>query len=610
MKFNRLQASISNNADQSPSLYMAFCAVESLFADLEDNCGSEISLCPVGDERLPSKLVWLCRIINEIYRDNSEELQRNRSRLDAAMEKLNETREKLEESASEQEKLEKIRAEYAVLEKRLQGSSSAAEEYEKLSAKCRQAKQTLEQLGTFDFSATEEELKKMTADIASKESAKSALQAELKCVCECADGLQREIDGLQAGEQDAKRQLLALQEQHRLAVEENARLSEELNRLEKELIDFGAEKNQLIAKGDEAQQNIELLKGKIAEYREEDLTAKYAELEVVKKEMEQLEDELGTYDSECSRIKEQRGNLIMDIAHKKTESESLSEKLVLAQQKCDKLEREKLCLAEDLSECTQVLEVLQAEVDEFTQKKLPEVKKLQAQELLRKTELQQAVAETENQLASLQDEITKLNDVLPKLEEEVNNNRVVYDALTASCATSSNELESLERQIEELRNNTDEQKIAVYRKQLEEKQQELESIQLECEQMKKETSELGIRLEQMQEERARLRDLKNRHEQGVTVTEKQLRELEFVVNEKYVQEVAALEGQAKLIESVRGKLADSIANMQKILGDAPVTEPISLEDQLKHILRELRLKIDDLRCSLVECAHSLKMEER
>ena len=147
MKFNHLQASISNNANQSPSLYMAFCAVESLFADLEDNCGAELSRCPVGDERLPSKLVWLCRVINEIYSNNDAELQRNRSRLDAAMEKLNETRQELEKSADVYERLENAKAEYAVLEQKLQNSGAAAEEYEKLSEKCRQAKQTPQEGG-------------------------------------------------------------------------------------------------------------------------------------------------------------------------------------------------------------------------------------------------------------------------------------------------------------------------------------------------------------------------------------------------------------------------------------------------------------------------------
>ncbi len=610
MKFNRLQASISNNADQSPSLYMALCAIESLFADLEESYGSDINLCPVGDERLPSKLVWLCRVINEIYRDNSDELQRNRSRLDMAMEKLKETQKELEKSAAVCEELAKLNSEYAVLQQKLESNGAAAAEYEKISAKCRQAKQTLEQLGTFDFVAAENELKQLTADIALKEGEKSALLTKLNQTRECADELEQEVDELKTKEQDLRNQLSALQGKKSSIGEGNESLLDEIDRLTTKLASSQDELSDLVAKRDDIQNNILILQGKIAEFRDESLTAKHAELEAVKEEAEQLEDELNAFEQDCCKIKDKRNQLLIDIAHKKAENESLNEKFADTQQKRDNLEKEKLCLSATLSDSVQKLESLQTEVDELNQKKLPEVWELQTQEQCRKTELEQKVTEAENQLIVLQEEIAKLNDRLPKLEEEVENNRVVYKALAASCAVSSGELESLEKQIEELRNNTDEQKLVVYRKQLEEKQQELENIQLECERMKQETADQGIKLEQLQEERARLRDLKNRHEQGVMVTEKQLRELETVVNEEYIHEVISAEERIKLLENVRSKLSASITNMQKILGKAPVQEPISLEDQLKFELRELRIRTDDLRCSLVECAHSLKLEER
>ena len=610
MKFNHLQASISNNANQSPSLYMAFCAVESLFADLEDNCGAELSRCPVGDERLPSKLVWLCRVINEIYSNNDAELQRNRSRLDAAMEKLNETRQELEKSADVYERLENAKAEYAVLEQKLQNSGAAAEEYEKLSEKCRQAKQTLEQLGTFDFASAEAELKKMTDEIDSKENAKASLLAEINEIRVHADGLNREIAELQKEEKDAKNQLVNLQEQQQNADEENARLREEVNLLETKLVACTDERQQLIIQSDETQNNIDSMQKKISEFREENLLAKSAELEAVKEEMEQLEGERSAFEQECCQIEDKRCQLVMDIARKKAESESLAQKLIIVQQKRDSLEKEKLCLAANLSDCTQTLATLQSEVDILSENKLPEVKEMQEREQLRKAELQRNVNEAENQLNALQNEIKKLNEILPKLEEDVKNNRVVYDALSASCAASSSELESLERQIEELRNNTDEQKRVIYQKQLEEKMQELENVQSECERLKQETSEQGIKLEQLQEERARLRDLKNRHEQGVTVTQKQLRELEFVVNEEYIKEVTSLEDRLQLLEVVRGKLVASITNMQNVLGVTPVQETEVLEELLECDLRELRLRVDDLRSSLVKCAQSLKMEER
>ncbi len=610
MKFDRLKASISNNADEKPSLYMALCAVESLFADLEDNCGKEVSRCPVGDERLPSKLVWLCRVINEIYRDNSEELQRNRSRLDAAMDKLQNTKKELEASSQVAERLASLKAEYAALQRQLERSEEAAEECETLEEQCRQAKRQLEKLSTFDAQTAREDLLRLRGQISQQETAKADLLGQLQQADACVGDLRREVEALQAKEQDMRSQYRNLQQLGQQSREETARLQAQMQAAQQEFAATKAEGQQLVDQREEVKAKIAVLREKIEEFREDNLATKCVELETVQQELQALEAQRHTADDECCRMKEQRSQLVMDIARQKVENEALQEKLALSRQKREGLEAEKAALSTDLSDCLQMLETLQTDVELLTQKRLPEAKALCQQEQLRQTQLREQVEQAQSQNATLQEEIEKLNALLPSLEEEVKNNRVVYDALTASCAASSSELESLERQIAELRNNSDEQKLVIYRKQLEENQQELEKIQAECQHIKDENQQLGEKLEQMQNERARLQELKNRHEQGVLVSQKQLQELEAVATEKYMQEVLELDGRTKLLESVRSKLAASIADMHKILGHTPVEEPISLEERMKNDLRAMQQRIDDLRGALVACAQSLKMEER
>ncbi len=610
MKFNRLKASISNNADEKPSLYMALCAVESLFEDLEDNCGAEVSRCPVGDERLPSKLVWLCRVINEIYRDNSDELQRNRGRLDAAMEKLQNTKKELEASSQVAERLASLKAEYAALQRQLESQEEAAEECESLEEQCRRAKRQLEKLSAYDAQAGREELVRLQAQISAQETSKADLLGQLEQANDCVDALRQEVEVLQAKEQAMRSQYMELRQLGQQTREETARLQADVQAAQDEFADTKAKGQQLVDQRDEIKAKIAILREQIEAFREDNLATKCVELDTVEKELRQLQAQRDSADDECGRMKEQRSQLVMDIARKKVENESLQEKLTLSQQKRDGLEAEKAALSTDLSNCLQALETLQADVEQLTEKRLPEAQALCQQEQQRQEQLQQRLEQANAQNATLQEEIEKLNALLPGLEEEVKNNRVVYDALTASCAASSSELESLERQIAELRNNSDEQKLVIYRKQLEENQQELENIQKDCQRIKQENQQLGEKLEQMQNERARLQELKSRHEQGVLVSEKQLHELEFVATDKYMQEVLELDGRTKLLESVRGKLAGSIADMRKILGQAPVEEAISLEEQMKNDLRALRQRIEDLRCALVECAQSLKMEER
>lgn len=88
MEFKRLKASIAHNQGEKPTIYMAVCAIESLVYDIEDEADSELSVCPVGDETLPTKLAWLCNTVLDIYNDNRDEMTRSRERLDRSVEKV------------------------------------------------------------------------------------------------------------------------------------------------------------------------------------------------------------------------------------------------------------------------------------------------------------------------------------------------------------------------------------------------------------------------------------------------------------------------------------------------------------------------------------------
>ena len=69
MKFDHLLASVRNHEKEEPSLYMAVCMVETLFEDIEEAAGCEIRACAVGDDRLPVRLIWLCRTVEDIFRE-------------------------------------------------------------------------------------------------------------------------------------------------------------------------------------------------------------------------------------------------------------------------------------------------------------------------------------------------------------------------------------------------------------------------------------------------------------------------------------------------------------------------------------------------------------
>lgn len=610
MKFHHLQASIANNADQKPSLYMAMCMVESLFMDIEASCGTELSHCPVGDERLPSRLVWLCRAINEIYQDNSDQLQRNRSRLDGAMAKLADTRKELEALSEVSQQLSAKKAECDALEEQLEDRQEAARECQALTARCTQARQTLEELKQFNPAAVQAELEGLSGQIATLESTKSQLNTRLQQTKQTFSQLFKEANDLQEIEKKSREKMGQLKEILSRKQSDNDHMRTELEGLEANLLALNQESLQLQKEKTDAASAAARLREQLACYRSGELSPAQAELEALRKELARLEECSHTAAADCEGLKSQCQQLILGIGHLNKEKDTLTERLALSRKNLETEKQEKQRLSNALSAAVHELEALQSEVAQLKQNKLPEARELQKQEQLRQEQLRDELARLGSQSAAYKADIEKMNTLLPKLEEDVKKDRVVYDALTASCTASSKELESLERQITELRNNKAEEKLVIYRKQLEENQRQLEEIQRECARIEQKNAQEQKKLEAGQNERARLQELLRRHESGVEATEKQLQELRFAGTEAYIHEISILEDRVKLLDSVRGKLAFAIDNMHHILGYAPVEETISLEEQMKHELRELRLRTEDLREALVACAKSLKMEER
>ena len=91
MELKKLKNSIALNSNEKPSIYSAICMIETLFKDIKDESGVSIQNNPPGDEMLPTKLIWLCRAINEIYTANRTEFNRNTSKLDEKIKQLKET---------------------------------------------------------------------------------------------------------------------------------------------------------------------------------------------------------------------------------------------------------------------------------------------------------------------------------------------------------------------------------------------------------------------------------------------------------------------------------------------------------------------------------------
>jgi chromosome segregation ATPase len=186
----------------------------------------------------------------------------------------------------------------------------------------------------------------------------------------------------------------------------------------------------------------------------------------------------------------------------------------------------------------------------------------------------------------------------------------IYDALTATDSTKTKELESLEQKLKELQDKSDEEKYTIYKRQLEENIASLQKLQSDCEEIKAQDAQLLVDINQLQNKRSELLERKQTHETGKKAAETLLQQLGSLDTEAYRQEVVQVAHQLAVLETVYGKLCVSFAMINKTLGGSPFEQELPLNDQIKKNLTTLKSCATEMRTSLIQCANSLKMEEK
>lgn len=235
MEFSRLRASIANNAGETPSIYMALCMIESLLDDMEDVTGQEIGDLPIGDDTLPTKMVWLCQVMRQIYEEKNGEFARNRTRLDAAVRDLKKVGTELEAFSETADRLSAVKTDLKKRQTVLERAKAEQEEYETIKEQCRQLQLEADSLQCFDKAAEEVKLRALQAETADLAGVKSGLEAERASVLEAMDRIVGETAGLRVEIEQTQARLeqknSALSAMERQCLEARKRESELTGRL-------------------------------------------------------------------------------------------------------------------------------------------------------------------------------------------------------------------------------------------------------------------------------------------------------------------------------------------------------------------------------------------
>lgn len=632
MKFDRLKASVTNNSDQQPSIYMALCMVESLFADIEDEWGGSFSQCPAGDERLTNKLLWLIRSVNGVYNNKSDDLQRNRAKLDTAMAKLQDLEKELAQHAKTADRLAEAQKDCAKLEDKLRQANEKKQRCEALVKEADRLRAEIEELDKVDLVQVEQEIRIMR----SRREDAAAQARKLRTAAE--EFRSRELAPVEKEVERLRSEIAGLQHLINQEAEKKARCEEERGRQQNVLSKLAEEKTQLQAQKQTMDARLNELKaanrdleGELAaveaareaalrraeEIQQRINTIRHTGLDPAEDHVKELEQVLANMERDCGRMSreyqtglERKNQLTQSIAKLKEEVETMTGALQETQERWQRLESDRKRLDDQRTSVLKELDRLQATVENLERKEIPEARELLSREKLRREELTQELEDLKADKTRLEEQIEQLNGQLPDQQAKVKNKQAVYDSLTAAHTASSKQLETLEAQIAELRNKTDQEKLEIYRKQLEATSQQLKDMYEECRRLQESNEALVRRTEECEAERLRLEGIKKKHEKGLQAVETMLRELDLVATEKYARDARETSRRLEQMEKARKKLSATLSMMQDILGYSPVDGDAQLDDRLKTALAELKKRTDQLCEALCSCANSLKMEEQ
>ena len=608
MEFERLKASMINNEQEQPSLYMAICMVESLFMDIEAVTGRDLSACPVGDVKLPVKLIWLCKTIQAIYDHNSDELQRSRARLDQAIAGMHETRAELEKLADVSEQCARAEQEYAIVSDALAQARRRRNALETLEREISDAKQELSELPEIDSEEAAGELARLHGLIQQRKAAFSEQREKLSA----SESLLRELDFQVRSEGEA------LQEQQKKRQELLQKLQDteaDISACRSEQASMHETLKQKRGEYDALMLEQETLGRKIDAQREANESFRAAQLVPLRKTLDELlsADKGGRQEkerllAELNEAKQDKSDRVLQLGSLQAELDEILAQLGGKKELIASAEAQKAQAEKEYAEQNRKLDAMQNAVDTLRKNKETVLTMLQG-ETARRATLESELSELDAQLERLKAEIQRMDETLPEKEQQLQEANGKYEQLTAAYHLNSTELENRRAQIRELEDQTDKEKLATYLHQLERQKAELEGIRAE-------TKEREIQIERGEQElkaaaarRDALRAEQQKHDDDLRALAQTLKELAPIAAPEFRQSAEQTADRLAQLRTIQKRLSAALAQIGEYLGTPDSIPASGLDAALSQRLQELKNGAEELQKALIQCANSLRLEE-
>lgn len=456
MKFDRLNASIHNNQHEEPTLYMAFCMIESLFADMEAATGKDLSRCAMGDDSFPIKMRWLSRCVLDIFKEQNEVLN-SRPRMADSMKKLADVQKELDGLAKIAEEQASAQAELLQLQKVLQTRKDKEAEVLRLTGQIESAQRQIKALEQYDPAAVQRDLQERYDRIHRLEEEQKSLQEKVVSATREQEGLQQSLAEKNASFRDLQNRITGLTDQIN-------QIRCDSNQLMPTLSDLEQQYNELLHKNDASLVKRNDLRHKIRTLQEQ--------LEPLEAELTRLVPELQETQDRKQKVEEQIKETTKQAQLLDAEMSGLNEKLKLIREEIPTAAAQRDGLAMELSDAEAQRTNLNSEIRQMTDQ-LDAFEETELRPLRQKTEaIKLDLGKLEDQRQSLCREQEEFSGQRDKLIVELGHQKAAKDDLNESILTIQTNLTQLDQDVQRLR-VTRTGKLA----QLSELQAEVDSLQ-------------------------------------------------------------------------------------------------------------------------------------
>ena len=510
MNFNHIKAALDNNADESPSIYLAIRLMASLVDDFESVPGiKSLADCPLGGDSAPLEMQWLCRQINKIYSEKHGEFEQSYDRLDAAIATMKSYEAELDAAADISEKLLTTQSQIDEMQPSILAAQENKTRYDAANRLLKKAQQELKNLQQFDADDEERSLEKIQEQIASLSNQQGDIRRRIENAATEHNSALKKLSEANAALENVENEA----NQAKQNIDDTKKRIGDINReLENARIELAAQtvkETELKRELGDLKQQIDDKEQAVNNYESDVLVPLRNQNTSLQEKLDGLESEKSAIVETCAEIERQYNDTVNTIAllreqeperreeltQKETElevqkktSETIKNEIFNAQIELDRLTKELGVLQSEHSRVSSLVSTQEKRVNTETEQYNQNAKKLE--------DLKAEVLKVQEDTLALEPQIAQAQDRLKEKQD-------AYSSLTKTFSATNEEIRKLEADLAALNPEDTKHNHTVRKQQIEKDIADIKDLQAQYESMQKDADDAARLLLEAQKKQLR-----------------------------------------------------------------------------------------------------------